>query len=290
VLSRCTRHARRGLYLTAILSLVVCWASAVVAAPALQQTQPAPVIAIIIDDLGNQLIAGRRVVDLPGPVACAFMPHTAHAATLARAAHLQGKEVMLHLPMQPMDMQRIAGPGEISLENGQAELRLILANDLASVPHAVGVNNHMGSLITRHPGHMGWLMNELAERGNLFFVDSFTSAASVAYKLARERGVPTVRRHVFLDDDPSPAAIVAQFQRLLSQARTRGYAVGIGHPYPATLTLLEGLLPALAEEGVQLVPVSTITAALQRGELQHELTAELSARNHSALESVPDGE
>lgn len=228
-------------------------------------------IAIIIDDLGNQLGAGRRVVALPGPVACAFMPHTAHAERLANSAHAAGKEVMLHLPMQPMDMQRIAGPGEISLENGRAELGRILATDLASVPHAVGINNHMGSLITRHPGHMGWLMDELAARGNLFFVDSFTSAASVAYRLAQERGIPTVRRHVFLDDDPAPDAVAAQFRRLLRQAKARGYAVGIGHPYPATLDHLEAALPELEAAGIRLVTVSTLTDALQRGELSHDI-------------------
>jgi hypothetical protein len=142
--------------------------------------KPAALIAVIIDDLGNQRTAGERTVALEGPVACAIMPHTRHATYLAERAFAAGKEVMLHLPMQPMQMQRIAGPGEISLDTKRRQLDHILQTDLNSVPHAVGVNNHMGSLITRHPGHMRWLMEELSRRGDLFFVDSYTTPSSVA--------------------------------------------------------------------------------------------------------------
>ena len=121
-------------------------------------SEPPVLIAVIIDDLGNQRGAGERTVELEGPVACAIMPHTRHATYLAQRAFAVGKEVMLHLPMQPMQMQRIAGPGEISLDTQRRQLEHILQIDLDSVPHVVGVNNHMGSLITRHPGHMRWLM------------------------------------------------------------------------------------------------------------------------------------
>lgn len=230
-------------------------------------------IAIIIDDLGNQLKAGRRAIALPAPLACSVMPHTAYGALLAGEAHAAGKEVMLHLPMQPTQMERIAGPGEISLENSNQQLRQIVANDLNSVPHAIGVNNHMGSLITRHPGHMRWLMDELAARGDLFFVDSVTTSASVAYALALESGVPAARRHVFLDADPDAAQIAAQFDRLLQQARARGYAVGIGHPYTSTLDFLEQALPLLQQNPeFRLVPVSQIIAQLGSGQLRREPT------------------
>jgi polysaccharide deacetylase 2 family uncharacterized protein YibQ len=237
---------------------------------AAEENQPA-LIAIIIDDLGNQLGAGRRAIALEAPLVCAVMPHTAFGRTLAREAHAAGKEVMMHLPMQPMQMERIAGPGEISLENNMAQLRRILDNDLEAVPHAVGINNHMGSLITRHPGHMRWLMEALAARGDLFFVDSFTTSASVAYEAALETGVPAARRHVFLDDDPAPEKIAAQFEQLKRQALSRGYAIGIGHPYDATLNMLEKVLPELQRNGkFELVPVSHIVEQLEAGELQRE--------------------
>jgi len=251
------RRCRVAAWLTALL---LGFSAPVGAQPAL--------IAIIIDDIGNQLAAGRRVVALDAPLACSVMPYTVYGKVLAREAHAAGKEVMLHLPMQPMQMHRIAGPGEISLDNGAAQLRHILDQDLASVPHVVGVNNHMGSLITRHPGHMRWLMDALAERGGLFFVDSRTTEASVAYSIAREAGLPAASRDVFLDDDPSPAAVAAQFEKLRRKALQQGYAIGIGHPYPATLELLETALPELAADpAFRIVPVSRIVALLDSGAL-----------------------
>ena len=240
-------------------------------------------IAIIIDDLGNQLAAGRRTIALDAPLACAVMPYTAYGKVLAVEAHAAGKEVLLHLPMQPMQMNRIAGPGEISLDNGAAQLRQILHRNLASVPHAVGVNNHMGSLITRHPGHMRWLMDALAEHGGLFFVDSRTTEASVAYTIARETGLPTANRDVFLDDDPAPAAVAAQFETLRRRAMQRGYAIGIGHPYPATLEMLERELPALAaSDAFEVVPVSRIIEMLQSGELPARAAPGLTAANRGS--------
>jgi polysaccharide deacetylase 2 family uncharacterized protein YibQ len=219
---------------------------------------PPRFIALIIDDLGNQRVAGERTVALLGPVACAIMPHTSHAAYLAEQAHAAGKEVMLHLPMQPIQMERIAGPGEISLDTQRRDLSRILQLDLDSVPHTVGVNNHMGSLITRHPGHMRWLMEELKRRGNLFFIDSYTTPASVAYEIAIEKGVPAARRHVFLDNEATEAQVARQFQKLKQKANQHGSAIGIGHPYPVTLAFLEQELPLLSEQGYKLVPIATI--------------------------------
>lgn len=219
-----------------------------------------PVIAIIIDDLGNQRLPGERTVALKGPVACAIMPHTSYSTYLARQAHAAGKEIILHLPMQPMEMQRIAGPGEISLDTRRPQLHTILQTDLESVPHAVGVNNHMGSLITRHPGHMQWLMDELSQRGNLFFVDSYTTPSSVAFELAVKKGIPAARRHVFLDGEATEQHVAAQFKLLKKEAFARGFAIGIGHPYPVTLGFLERILEAPEQQEFRLVTVAYIVA------------------------------
>ncbi len=214
-----------------------------------------PRIALIIDDLGNWRSAGVRAVSLPGPVACAVLPHTPFAALIAERAYVAGKEVMLHLPLAPIQHEAIAA-GTIFIDTTRAQLVRIFALDINSIPHVVGVNNHMGSLLTQHPGHMAWLMTEMRERGGLFFVDSVTSEASIALKIATEKGVPATRRDVFLDNIPTEAAIDREFQRLMQLARRNGIAVGIGHPYPATLTYLERTLPKLAEEGIQLISVS----------------------------------
>jgi polysaccharide deacetylase 2 family uncharacterized protein YibQ len=217
-------------------------------------------VALIIDDLGYLARDGDRVIALEGPVACAILPQTPHALRVAQRAHAAGKEVMLHLPLQPVEEFATTSAGTIQIDTTQSQLRRILAIYFASVPHVVGVNNHQGSLLTQHPGHMNWLMGELQSRGGLFFVDSFTSESSVALHFAREQGVPSIRRDVFLDTTPEPAAIEAEFRRLKRLARQLGIAVGIGHPYPATLAFLEQAIPSLRAEGIELVSVAEAIA------------------------------
>ena len=217
--------------------------------------QSAPRIAIIIDDLGYQLAAGHRTVALPGPVACAILPGTPGAATLARAAWENGKEVLLHLPLQSVDHDGAAEPGSITLDTTREAFADTFSRAMASVPFAVGVNGHRGSLLTRHPGHMGWLMEEILRAGGLYFVDSYTTHRSVALQVASERGVPAIKRDVFLDSDPAPEMVEREFERLKALARERGLAVAIGHPYPATLAFLERAIPGLVEEGIELVPL-----------------------------------
>lgn len=215
-----------------------------------------PVISIIIDDLGYHLADGRRVVGLPGPVACSVLPHTPYGSRLADSANWAGKEVLLHLPMQPMN-DKDPGFGALTLDTSEQDVRRLLAANLAAVPHVVGINNHMGSLLTRHPGHMRWLMQSLRESSDgLFFVDSVTSPRSIAMQLAQENDVPATRRDVFLDRDPDPDAVAAQFAALIALAHTRGSAIAIGHPYPSTIAVLERELARLEVHGVRLIGVA----------------------------------
>lgn len=220
-------------------------------------------VSIIIDDIGDQRGLGERAVDLPGPITYSFLPHTPFSVALAERAHAQGKEVMLHLPMQAVE-DRALGPAGLHLDMTEREFLRTVAAALAAVPHVRGVNNHMGSLLTRHPGHMDWLMRELRKSGRLYFVDSRTTRRTVAHQLAREHGLPSVSRDVFLDHDPAPAAIRRQIGTLLARARRDGLAVGIGHPYPATLQVLEETLADFEAAGVRLVPVSDLIAEQQR--------------------------
>ena len=217
-------------------------------------------IAIIIDDLGYQLEAGRRSINLPGPVACAILPSTPRATKLAEAAFANGKDVLLHLPLEPVSKDSQADPGGILLNMSRDQFAMTFSSDLESVPHAIGVNSHRGSMLTRHPGHMGWLMEELRTHGDLIFVDSYTTHKSVALQLARESGVPAVKRDVFLDPDRSPETVEREFGRLKDLARINGVAVGIGHPYPSTLALLEREIPKLREDGIELVSISELVS------------------------------
>ena len=216
-----------------------------------------PWVAIIIDDLGVRYSEGQRAVDLPGPLTYAFLPHTPYTHDLAERAHARGKEVMLHLPMQSVGGKRL-GPGALRLDMTPSRLLLTLRTSLDAVPHVSGVNNHMGSLLTRHPGYMEWVMQALRCYGELYFVDSRTTASSVAAWAAGEHGVPHTSRDIFLDHVREPAAIEAQLATLVKRAHALGSAIGIGHPYPETLAVLEQHLPQLDGLGVRLVHVSQI--------------------------------
>ena len=218
-----------------------------------------PRVAIIIDDLGYQAGPGRRAIDLPGPLAYAILPATPRGEELARLAHERGKEVLLHLPLEAVAHDGPAEPGGIVLDMSRTAFREAFTTAIESVPNAVGVSSHRGSLLTRHPGHMGWLMDEISSRGTLFFIDSYTTHHSVALRIARESGIPAAKRDVFLDHDPRRETILRELERLKRLARERGAAVAIGHPYPETLNVLEEALPALAEEGIELVPLSQLT-------------------------------
>ena len=216
-----------------------------------------PAIAIIIDDIGYLEKRDTQAIQLPGAITYAFLPHTPYAYDLALLAHSRNKEVMLHLPMESMEHKQL-GPGGLTLDMTYQEFARQLQSDLASVPHVVGINNHMGSLLTRHPGHMVWLMREINKRDNLYFVDSYTTKDSVAEQIANENQVPNLRRDVFLDNDRDPARIEYQFRRLLKLARKNGIALAIGHPYPETIALLAKQLPHLDENGIRLLPVSQL--------------------------------
>jgi len=222
-----------------------------------------PVISIIIDDVGHQAATGQRAVELPGAIACAFLPYAPHTRRLALLAHSFNKEILLHAPMEA-ESRGVLDRGALTLHMTQQEFVRTLQEDLKAVPHVQGINNHMGSLLTRHPGHMLWLMQEISRHGDLFFVDSRTTTKSVALRVALEAGVPSLQRDVFLDNERDAAAIEQQFNRLLEVARVRGAALAIGHAYPETLEVLERMLPRLAEHGVRLVSLAEMIRIQRR--------------------------
>jgi polysaccharide deacetylase 2 family uncharacterized protein YibQ len=211
----------------------------------------------VVDDLGHGLAEGRRVVRLPGPVACAILPHTPFGAQLAVEAHRRNKEVILHLPMESSGNGE-AGPGRLETDMPARELAMTFAYDLETVPHAVGVNNHMGSRLTQEAPPMRALMQAIARRGNLFFLDSLTHPRSLAAQAAAEAGVPYLTRQVFLDNERTPEAIARRLEELARIARRRGAALAIGHPHPETLAALESWIPTLPARGIQLISLSAM--------------------------------
>ena len=220
----------------------------------------APRVAIIIDDLGYERVAGERAISLPGPIAYAVLPDAPRTTELARLAHARGKDVLLHLPLQAASDTHGEPSSGLLLDMSRQQFRHAVGERIDAVPHIVGVNTHRGSLLTRHPGHMRWLMDEIAARGNLLFVDSYTTAQSVALRIAHEQGIDAARRDVFLDPDRHPDTVVREFARLKQIATRRGFAIGIGHPYPSTLDYLARALPLLEAEGIELVGIRELVA------------------------------
>ena len=218
----------------------------------------APRIAIIIDDIGYRLDAGRRAIALPGPISFAVLPDAPRANALARLAHERGKDVLLHLPLQATIDDGVGAGTGLHLDMNRRQFGDAFAEALNAVPHVVGINSHRGSLLTRHPGHMRWLMEEIQSRDNLFFVDSYTTHESVALQLAHETGVAAAKRDVFLDPDPGIETVRREFERMKSLADERGTVVAIGHPYAATIEVLEQELPKLAAQGYQLVSITEL--------------------------------
>ncbi|WP_175652868.1 divergent polysaccharide deacetylase family protein [Pseudomonas sp. Marseille-P9899] len=234
-----------------LFTLLCLLTGAALAAPA--QPQRA-YLSVIIDDLGQSPDRDARTLALPGPVTMAIMPDTPHATDFARQAHHAGRTVILHMPMDPATGPYAWHPG-----TPLPELEKRLNAALLRVPYAAGLNNHMGSRMTAQPEAMAWLMGEL-QRRDLFFVDSRTSAATVAAAKAQTQGLASVSRDVFLDDVRTSEAIAGQLRLAVELARRQGTAVVIGHPYPQTLEVLERELPRLKAQGVELIELRQMIA------------------------------
>ena len=214
--------------------------------------------AIIIDDLGGNLAAARQLLALPYSLTFSVLPHLRESVETAEEACRAGHEVILHLPMEPEPGSHASpGMGEIRVGMTSFEVEQILRSDLASVPHAVGVNNHMGSRATADPRLMTAVMRSLAGR-HLYFVDSRTTAASVAFEAARQQGLPSFYRSVFLDDTESVPYTLGQLRQFRRVLEEQGTALAIGHPYPTTIAALAKFLPQLESDGVQLAPASRL--------------------------------
>lgn len=219
--------------------------------------QSAPQLVLIIDDLGYDRSAADALLALPFPLTVSVIPHLPLSAEVAEEAYRRGEQVMLHLPMESIGSG--AKQEDVELRPGMdaAQVDSLLAGMLATVPHAAGVNNHEGSLATSDATLMQELMPALHERG-LFFIDSRTSAATVAYDTAEKFGVAAASRKVFLDDVPAREAILAQLDLAARDARRDGFAIAIGHPRPDTIAALREGVPRIEARGIRMAFASEV--------------------------------
>ncbi len=218
-----------------------------------------PLIALVIDDMGVARAWSQQVVGLLGPLTLAYLPYAEGLPEQTDLARLAGHELIVHLPMEADSATEDTGPDALTIELDDDEIRERLDRSLDRFGGYVGVSNHMGSRFTRDARAMAVVIDEVAARG-LLYLDSRTTAETVGEALARGAGVPTTRRHVFIDNEADAEAIAARLADLETLARKQGYAVGIGHPRPETIAALARWLPALGARGFTLAPISAIVA------------------------------
>jgi len=214
-----------------------------------------PRVAIVIDDLGYQRQLTLDFITLKIPLTLSFLPQAPYSRELAQTAVQQGKETLLHVPMEPKGFPKTnPGPAALLTTMKNEEIQAILKKDLEQFPGIRGINNHMGSLFTEDREKMTLVLRVIRER-KLYFFDSRTSPDSVVLSVASQLGVKAIHRDIFLDNVTNDEAIRLQVEKLIHLAETRGLAVGCGHPHPETLRVLKETLPALHDK-VHIVPLS----------------------------------
>ena len=221
-----------------------------------QQTSE-PSISIIIDDLGYKQKEDILALSLPGPIAYAILPHAPYTKKIAEIASQNGKEILLHQPMQALENNELLGPGALTLNMTHKEFVKTLETNISVISNIIGINNHMGSLLTRHPGHMQWLMNVL-KKNEYIYVDSLTSTNSVAGEIAKKNKIPFLKRDIFLDNNTDLEYITKKFFELITLAKKEGTALAIAHPHSNTIKTLSEFLQDIDAYGVKLIGVKSL--------------------------------
>lgn len=234
--------------------LLITFSFSLIFSSKLVQAQPAR-IAIVIDDIGYRH-TDKNALLLPGAVTYSILPHTPFGKRIALKANARHKDVMLHIPMEAENGKNL-GPGALTSAMDQKEILASLTASLAEVPFAIGINNHMGSHLTQLNDSMTWTMNFLKQH-HLLFLDSRTTRNSKAGNIAKTIGVPVHSRHVFLDNKLTDEYITKQFKSLIRHAKSQKMAIAIAHPHPETIQALTHLIPTLAKNNIELVPLSDL--------------------------------
>ncbi len=215
-------------------------------------------LAILLDDAGQKLDVVPAAAALPKEIGFAILPFLPKSAESAEALYGAGHEIWLHLPMEPENYPaNNPGPGAILMSMSTNELRAAVHAAIDNIPHAVGVNNHMGSKVTANLKTMTWIMQELKAR-DMAFIDSRTTIRTVAEDAAVGLGVPVNRRHVFLDNERDRAAIRRQLEEAVRRCRLEGEIIAIGHVDPVTIEVLAEELPGISKRGADLVRPSAL--------------------------------
>lgn len=215
-----------------------------------------PKVAIVLDDWGYNARALDLALGIREPLTLAVLPHLPYSDEVARRAHAAGHEIMLHMPMEPINPTPLE-EGTILTSMKPAQIRGLLRSALEVVPYVKGVNNHMGSKVTQDPAVLSVVMSELKSR-HLFFLNSMTTGSSVGRDVAGDIGITYAERDIFLDNERTEAAVLEQLNELKRLALRNGSAIGIGHDEPVTLRAIRKVLPQWKTEGIQVIKLSEL--------------------------------
>jgi polysaccharide deacetylase 2 family uncharacterized protein YibQ len=217
----------------------------------------APMIAVVLDDIGVDKRRSARAVALPGPLTMAYLPYADDLQAQTAEARRRGHELLVHMPMQPKGHNSDPGPNVLDMRLGAIEVLSRIEWNLSQFTGYVGVNNHMGSLFTESEEGMRLVAESLRDRG-LLFLDSLTSPRSVGTTMADAFAVPNTTRDVFLDNTDTQAEVEMRLAQTERVARKVGTAIAIGHPRDATIAVLQRWIPRAREQGFALVPLSRV--------------------------------
>jgi polysaccharide deacetylase 2 family uncharacterized protein YibQ len=212
-------------------------------------------LVLVLDDLGNQLNSGKAAIELPWVTTVAIMPGRPYTHILADHAHALGKEIIIHAPMSN-SIDFPLGPMGLSREHGKQSLIANLKLAIQSVPHAVGLSNHMGSRLTQDFQAMSWIMSELRDN-EFYYFDSRTVSTTVGWEAASHYAIPWAMRQYFLDHYQDPSFMASQWAKAVSRAKAGENITVICHPYPETLAFLSKLKLS-KEDRDYLVPLSSV--------------------------------
>ncbi|MFV1951072.1 MAG: divergent polysaccharide deacetylase family protein [Nitrospinota bacterium] len=216
------------------------------------------IVAILIDDIGWDRDIVEELLDIDAPISFSILPHLPLSGTIAEEINRFDRDILLHLPMEPYGYPDVdPGIGAIISNMTTEDMEYELTKDINSVPYIIGINNHMGSKLTEDEYIMRIILKMIREH-DLFFIDSITSSRTVAFKVAKELGLKTAQRKLFLDNTEDIDYINRQIMKLGEIAKKDGSAIGIGHPYKVTAAALREMIPKLMEEGIEIVPISTM--------------------------------
>ncbi len=213
-----------------------------------------PQVAIVMDDLGVSKHLAEEVLDINAPITLSILPHETYTKWIAEKGHRKGHEIIAHVPMEAKEPYHL-GKGGLHRWMTEDEIKKTLDDALNSIPHIIGVNNHMGSAFTEDERAMGVVLSEIGKRG-LFFLDSLTSSGSVGMRLSKAHRVKAIKRDIFLDDEDDPLKIKDQWERLVRIAKKDGYAIALAHPRQNTIRFLKGT--ASRDKRVRIVPISSL--------------------------------